>query len=673
MRSAMFGGLMIGTILGAAGPAMAAPRPVDTFVGTILADAPDAATINARCNAYAAEINRQITALEHEKGKATVNGTLQRFDDIGVLIASASGESGLYREVMADDVRRNAGADCEVRISTIGNKLGLSRPVYERLKAIDAAKADPATRLYLKRTLGAFERAGIALPAAQRAKAQAIQDRLSELGTTFEKNIADGGASIEADPAELAGLPQDFIDAHKPGANGKVKITTATPDYGPVMSYAASDALRKRLYTVYMNRAYPQNDAALRQMLDLRQQLSAMLGRKDYAALVLEDKMLDTPAKVEALIAEMAAAAKPAGDRDLAKKLTALKAIDPAAAKLEPWASAFVTQKVQRDLYSFDSQEVRKYFAYNNVRDGILKLTQDLFDVEIRPWKTAKWDPLVETYEVYDHGKLIGRFYFDSHPRPGKYEHANAVPLRAGIAGRTVPLAALVMNLPAGDHTTGLMQHGDVETFLHEFGHLLHHIFGGQTQRWAGQSGVATEWDFVEAPSQMLEEWVYDYDTLKTFAVDAKGNPIPPALVEKLNNARYFNLGMGDMGQLAYSNVSLGLHRGPAPADIGGKVRELANAYAMVPLPDFTQFQDSFGHLSGYSAIYYTYRWSKVIADDMFTQFQKHGMRDKATALRYRQLVLAPGGTKPAAQLVQSFLGRPISLDAYKEAVAKDK
>jgi thimet oligopeptidase len=229
------------------------------------------------------------------------------------------------------------------------------------------------------------------------------------------------------------------------------------------------------------------------------------------------------------------------------------------------------------------------------------------------------------------------------------------------------------MNLPAGDHSTGLMEHNDVVTFLHEFGHMLHLIFAGQTPRWASQSGVTTEWDFVEAPSQMLEEWVYDYATLKQFAVNAKGEPIPEALVAKMNKARYFDLGMSDMRQLGLSNISLGLHKGPAPAEIGARVRELDAVYDPLPLPAFTQMQDAFGHLTNYSAVYYTYRWSKVIADDMFTRFRARGLRDQATALRYRRMVLAPGGSKPAAELVQDFLGRPISLDAYKAEVAMDK
>jgi len=221
--------------------------------------------------------------------------------------------------------------------------------------------------------------------------------------------------------------------------------------------------------------------------------------------------------------------------------------------------------------------------------------------------------------------------------------------------------------------SNGLMEHNDVVTFLHEYGHLLHGIFGGQNQRWAGLSGVATEWDFVEAPSQMLENWVYDYDTLKQFGVDSSGNPIPRDLVEKMNRARYFDLGMADMRQLGLSNISLGLHRAAAPANLGARTRELENAYDLIPYPDFVQMQDSFGHLNGYSAIYYTYRWSKVIADDLFTRFAREGLRNKATASAYRRLVLAPGGSKPAAELVEDFLGRRISLDAYKAEMGKDK
>ncbi|UUR09034.1 M3 family metallopeptidase [Sphingomonas glaciei] len=342
-----------------------------------------------------------------------------------------------------------------------------------------------------------------------------------------------------------------------------------------------------------------------------------------------------------------------------------LRQTDPQASKINPWDNGYLTPLVQKQSYGFDRQEARKYFNYPKVRGGILQLSEDLFRVDIKPWKTALWHPKAEAYEMFEGGKLIGRFYLDMHPRPGKYEHANVVPLRQGKGGQ-VPVIALVMNAP-----DGLMEHGDVVTFLHEYGHLLHGIFGGQNQHWAGQSGIATEADFGEAPSQMLEEWVFDYDTLKRFATNEAGQPIPQELVAQMNRARLFNLGMGDMRQLGLSEVALRLYQQGAPADLGAAYRGYVNRYDLIPLPEWSQGQNSFSHLAGYGASYYTYRWSKVIADDLFTRFAREGLRNPKTAADYRRLVLAPGGTKPAAELVRDFLGRPISIDAYKAEMAR--
>jgi len=649
-----------------ASPGMAA----QPLIPPVLTGAPTAAQINQRCDYFVARSAALRKALEHETGPATVNGTLRKYDRLSELLGDASGESAMYREVAITPEARAAGQKCEVRISSESTKLSLSRPIYDRLKAVKAPASDKVTNYYLERTLGSFERSGVGLDPAGRAKAQALSDDIANLSTAFEANIPKGQQTITATPAELDGLPQDFIDAHKPGADGKITLRTDYTDYIPVMTYAKSSALRERFYHAYNMRAYPQNESVLRDMLNKRDEFAKLLGRPNYATLNFEDRMLNTPEKVQTLMDDMAAAAKPAGDRDYAKKLAVLQQLQPGATKLNPWDNAYVSQVVQKQSYGYDQQEARKYFQYDKVRDGILKLTQDMFGVEIRPWKTPVWDKLVESYEVYDHGKLIGRFYFDSHPRPGKYEHANSVPLRAGTAAGQIPVGILVMNLPAGK---SLMEHSDVETFLHEFGHLLHGIFGGQGQRWAGQSGVATEWDFVEAPSQMLENWVYDYGVLKDFAVDENGKTIPRDLVDQMNKARYFSLGMDDMRQLGLSNTALQFHMGPAPADLGAAARAFDAKYDMLPPSPDSEWQDAFPHLAGYAAAYYTYRWSIVIADDMFTQFQQHGLRDPATARRYRELVLAPGGTRPAGELVADFLGRPISLDAYKAKLAKDQ
>jgi thimet oligopeptidase len=644
--------------------ALAAPISIPP----ILTGVPTAAQINARCSQTVARSTAMRTMLERQKGAASVGRTLQAYDDIINLLGGASGEASLYRETGATAAARTAGENCEVRTASEFTKLSLSRPIYERMKAIPQPEDQP-TKLYLTRILSAFERAGIALDAAGRAKAQTLTDEVSKLGTTFEANIPKGQRSITATPAELDGLPQDFIDAHKPGADGKITLRTDYPEYFPVMTYARSSELRHRFQQAYLQRAYPDNDHVLRDLINKRDALAHLVGRPNYATLNLEDRMLKTPDKVQALMDDMASAARPAAQRDYAKKLAMLQQMQPGAKALAPWDNSYVSQLVQKQSYGYDQQQSRQYFQYNKVRDGIVKLTEDLFDVDVRPWKTATWDKAVEAYEVYDHGKLIGRFYFDSHPRPGKYEHANSIGLRTGVTG-AIPVGALVMNVSAGN---GLMEHGDVVTFLHEYGHLLHGIFGGQDQRWAGLSGVANESDFVEAPSQMLENWVYDYDTLKQFATNAKGETIPRELVDQMNRARYFSLGMDDMRQLGLSNMSLQYYLRPAPEDLGAAARAYDAKYSILPMPSDSQMQDSFSHLSGYGAGYYTYRWSIVIADDMFTQFQKNGLRDRTTAARYRQLVLGPGGSKPSAELVADFLGRPISIDAYKAKMAKDQ
>ncbi len=506
---------------------------------------------------------------------------------------------------------------------------------------------------------------------ATRAKIKALQDRISENSIAFERNIADGRKEVMATAAELAGLPADYIAARKPGPDGRVRITTDYPDLGPPMSYASSEALRRRLFEANNTRAYPANDVLLRKIFADRAGLAALLGRPNYAALITEDKMIGSPANATKFLDEIAAVVDAPAKRDLGKMLKRLQAIDPAATAVPLWSTAYLSQLIRKEQYAVDPQEVRQYFAYDNVRDGILRLTEDLFQVRIRKWDTPLWAPGVEAYEMVENGKVIGRFYMDNHPREGKFTHANVIPIRAGLTDRNVPVGILVCNFPAGDHRTGLMEHRDVETFLHEFGHLLHLIFAGR-QRWAQQGPFGLEWDFVEAPSQMLENWVWDYETLKRFAVNSKGETIPKALVDKMNRARGFTEAYNDARQLGLSAASLAYHQSPpGEKDLSLVFRTAHNRYSPIAMPEGLNPQASFGHLTGYSAIYYTYMWSKTISTDLFTRFEREGLRNPQTARRYREMVLAPGSSKPAAALVSDFLGRPLSLDAYRARLAK--
>ncbi len=667
--------LLAGALLAASTlstPVTAQDQTAGAFVGNLAADAPDAAALGQRCDRMVDEINRRVAALETQKGPYTVARTLKAFDEISALSYSTGAEFYSYSQSADTPEKRKAGIDCYSRIDKIGTALGLSRPVYDRLKAIDASGEDAATQYYLQRTLADYDRSGVGLDDAKRERVKALQAELTKLGSEFDQNIANGRGEVKALPAELAGLPQDWIDSHEPGADGLVTITTDTPDFQPVMSYAQDDALRERLARVYLSRAYPQNSALLGQIFSKRQELAELLGRPDYATLLLENRMLNTPEQVEAHMADLAQAAAPAVAKDLAIYNQSLAEIRPGQT-LNAFNAGIARQHALKTRFNLDSQEVRQYFTFDNVRQGIFELTEDLFGFEIRPWNTPVWHPDVESFEIVDDGKVLGQFYLDSHPREGKFKHANHIGLRKGIAGDTLPVSVLTMNLPKGGYETGLMEHGQVETFLHEFGHLIHSILGGK-QRWMGISGVANERDFTEAPSQMLEEWVYDYDTLAKFARNEKGEVIPRDLVKRMNDARYFGQGISEATQLGYSNASLRFHQGapedPSAEGISAAYKQYAGAYAPYPIPVDTHSEAAFGHLNGYSAGYYTYGWSRVIAADLFSRFQQAGLRDKATAQAYRTLVLGPGGSKPSAEMIEDFLGRPVSAEALKRTLA---
>jgi thimet oligopeptidase len=625
--------------------------------------------VKAMCDRLLARAQALRIALETDPAAPSLD-TFRQFDDLWIVLRAASRDANLLASTSPEPAIRTAGRECLGRATQAEDAVKLSREIHARLKAIPLVGADAETRHVLARTLAEFDRAGVARDAATRQRIAAINDAISTLETRFAENIAEGRRTVSADPAELAGLPADYIAARPPGADGKVVISTDQPDLLPVLSYARSEALRRRLYEANTSRATPGNDVVLRDIIAQRDTLAQLLGRRDFATVVLEDAMIDTPAKVQAFMGELMRAGDAHARRDDALMLKRLQREQPGASAVPAWSDAYLTQLIKKEQYDLDPQEVRRYFAYDNVRDGILQLTRDLMGVEIRPWRTQAWDPSVEAYEMLDGTKVIGRFYFDTHPRPGKFNHAAVFGIRSGITGGSIPVAALVTSFPAGGHRTGLMEHRDVEVFLHEFGHLIHVMMSGN-KRYALSSMGNLEPDFIEAPSRMLENFVWDYDTLARFAVDDQGQVIPRALVERMNRARYFGEALRDRRQLALANASLSYYMGPPEADLTAHFMRAYDQYALQPYPKGVHPQNAFPHLAPQPATYYKYMWSQTLALDMFTRFESEGVRNPVVARDYREQVLAPGGSMPAAKLVENFLGRPPSLQAYRARLAK--
>jgi thimet oligopeptidase len=402
-------------------------------------------------------------------------------------------------------------------------------------------------------------------------------------------------------------------------------------------------------------------------MLSRRAELARVLGYASWASYVTEDKMIGSAEAAADFVERITRAAEGRMRRDHAQLLARKRRDAPGAERVEPWDSAFLQERVKAEGYGFDSQSVRPYFEYGRVKDGVLDVTGRLFGIGYRRVAAPVWHPEVEAYDVVDGDALLGRVYLDMHPREGKYKHFAQFTLASGQAGVRLPEGVLVCNFPkpAAD-APALLDHGEVRTFFHEFGHLLHHVLGGHV-RWAGQSGVATEWDFVEAPSQLLEEWVWEPDVLRTFARHVEtGEPVPAELVRRMKAADEYGKGLMVRQQMFYAATSLELHRrDPASLDTTALVAELQERYTPFRHVEGTYFQVSFGHLDGYSAIYYTYMWSLVIAKDLLGPFREAGLMSEGPARRYRSAILEAGGSKPAAELVVDFLGRPSAFDAY--------
>lgn len=647
------------------------PRATSQVVSTL--DANKGVTVSTKkseaalayekeCQAELAKAKEAFSTLEKYDGDKSIATVLDPLDEIWTIIDKTLNTAQLLRNVHPDDTLREVADICEQDFSKIVTDIGLSRPLYDAVLAVDVSGEDAVTRRYVKHLLRDFKRAGVDRDHETRDKIRKLREELVTIGQSFGQNIREDVRSIKLDSVdELAGLPQDYIDAHKPGEDGKITITTDYPDILPFIAYAKNDARRLEIYKVYRKRGHPKNFEILQSLLNKRHELATLLSYKNWAHYITEDKMIKTAKAAREFIDKIATISKNRAERDYQELLTRLQKDYPDAKEVGDWQKAYIEEIVKKERYNFDSQVVRRYFSFDKVKKGVLATTSKMFGLEYKKINIPVWHESVEAFEVVDGNKVIGRFYLDMHPRENKYKHAASFTLQSGIKDRQLPEGTLVCNFPSD----GLMEHSQVVTFFHEFGHLLHHLLSGD-QRWIGNSAFSAEWDFIEVPSQMLEEWAWDANILRSFATDESGEPIPEDLVAAMRKARDFGKGIWIRHQMFYAAVSLNYYdRDPREFDTTALTKELQASYSPFSYVDDTYFQLSFGHLNGYSAIYYTYMWSLVIAKDIFSVFKKKGLQNSNVVNRYRASILAPGGSRDAALMVHDFLGRDYNFDAF--------
>ncbi|MBV8209766.1 MAG: Zn-dependent oligopeptidase [Burkholderiaceae bacterium] len=659
-------------------PASAAPTdPLHAWVGAVTP-----ASLKTWTDAHIAKYKSLIAKVTADSTPRTIDATFAPYDEAVGELALADSQIRLMRNVHARREIRDAAQALAQRVEEEVNTLSLNAEVYHALAAIDAAGADAATRYVLQRALLEFHLAGADRDDATRAHLHELLDAVTRNGLEFERNINESVHTVEVDHAEdLAGLPADFIASHRPGADGKIRVTSAYPDFSAVSTYARNEDLRRRAYVAYLTRAYPQNDVPLRQLLKLRHQIANLLGYPSWPDMALADLMMANSAQLQAFLNKVDEVTREPAQREYEILLKFAQSQQPGLASIDMASRFYWFEAYSRHQFNFDSQQVRPYFPYAQVESGILTATSKLFHVRFdRAPHAPVWDPSVTAWDVVDqdpqsprYKKRIGRIYLDMHPRPGKDQWFNSDTLVPGISGRQMPEGRLVCNFPGGKAgDPGLMQYDGVVTFFHELGHLMHAVLGGQG-RWASASGVATELDFVEAPSQMLEEFFHDARLLQTFARHYKtGAVLPTELIERMNRAGAFGRALGMRRQVDLAAYSYQLYAAdPETVDPVELERTLIRKFnPFDPLDGVRQYA-SFGHLYGYSSNYYTYVVDKVIALDFFDHFDKANLVGGPVALQYRRAVLEPGGTKPAAQLISDFLGRPYNFEAFQRWLAE--
>jgi thimet oligopeptidase len=602
------------------------------------------------------------------KGARSVANTLRPYDDaLNRLLLAVSQASVMYGVGATKELRDKAQALAQTANAAY-TALNLNQAVYRALVAVPTP-ADAATRHYLEHTLLEYRLAGVDRDEPTRARIKALQDKITELGLAFERAVHDDVRTTVADKSQLDGLPPDYLASHPADAEGHVKITTDPPDGWPAQRFSNSAELRHKLFLAANSVGHHANTGTLRALLATRAELAQLLGYRTWADFATADQMIGSPAKLHEYLAGIDAASRQPAEREDSALLGYAHERDASIQKISYADLRYWQEQYRRARFNFDSQSVRPYFPYAEVERGVITTASKLFHIDIRPVTGVRvWHPSVTAYDVFDGPVKLGRIYMDMHPREGKDKWFSTQPLAFGVHGRQLPEGVLVCNFTGGTPgDQGLMQYGDVVVFLHEFGHLMHHLIGGQNA-FAGEGAFLVEGDFIEAPSQMLEEFFHDYGVLSSFARHYQtGEVLPRELFARMNRADTYGRASGQQRQLMYTAVSLDFHTLPATTlDFDAAYRrdfERFNSSAFIP---GDHFWASFTHLNGYSSNYYTYVLDKVIALDFFAQFDPQNLLGGPAGMRYRQAVLAAGSTRPAAQLVRDFLGREPNLDAYR-------
>jgi thimet oligopeptidase len=633
-------------------PAAAAPaRPLVPIL--------DAAQVTRVCDAALEQARKTVIQMEARSGAGTI---FDEWNRLQIALEDAINPIYLLGSVDPDKAVRDASEPCLQKYTTLSTDLFQNEKLYSRVRAVQPA--NPHQAKLKKDLVEGFEDSGVALPPEKRARAKAIFDKLEELRQVYDRNVRDDPTKVTFTTAEMEGLPEAYLKAHeaKRDASGNYVLDLKYPSYIPFLQNAKGEPARRRYYMAKLNEGGAQNLDHLYEIFKLRKELAGLYGLPSFAHYTLRRRMVGSPEVVAKFLADVKSAVTELEKKDV-EELREEKARDQgktvAETKIERWDVSYYQERVRRSRYAIDQEKLRKYFPTDKAVDYTLLVSQRLYGVKFNEVKVPTWHPDVRYFDVVDakSNKFVSGFYLDLFPREGKYNHAAAFPVRgvSRLAGRT-PLSALVTNF----NREGL-DHNELETLMHEFGHVLHGVLSKAD--YNPHAGTSVKRDFVEAPSQMFEEWARREQPLALFKEVC---PQCPQLthddISRLESARRYGQGIRYARQWLYASFDMALSTEPQPPLAVWKNLEAATPLGHV---EGTSFPSSFSHIaSNYAAGYYGYMWSEVIALDMLSQF-KRDMLDPRTGARYRDAILAQGGQEEEMTMVRRFLGREPSSDAF--------
>ena len=642
--------------------------------------------IQLRTPAVLAEADRALAALvAQDPAGATFESTFVAYDRITSRVGTFSNQVGTLAETHPDKVMRDTAREAGVKLENWGIALEYREDIYRALKACAETKPslDAQQQRLLDFTMRDYRRAGLALPAAERQRIEQLRKNLSELTQQFDVGVNEARAPLDFTAEQLAGVPPSFLES--PGVkqpDGRYRVmANITWHSTAVANNADNSEVRRQLAIARNQLAREKNIPVLAKIVALRAEIASRLGYANWADYRTETRMAGTGAAALKFEEELVAGLQPKFTAEM-ETLRQMKVAHTgqADAKIEPWDTSYYTNKLSKERYAVDTEALRVFFPYQPTLEGMFAIYQRIFGLrftQVEPPYT--WAPGVQLWVVEDAATDVplGAFYLDMFPREGKYNHfANFRQMhgRQLADGRyELPLAALVCNFPPPSaDKPSLLSHSNVQTLFHEFGHVMHTVLG--RSRFEGL--IAVPRDFVEAPSQMLESWVWDKAVLDTFAADYRdpAKKIPAETIVAMVQAREATEGLYNRRQLSLGLIDLGLHTLSTDAAWTADVVKLSNdvsARVTIPPPPDTAFVAYFGHLTGYDAGYYGYLWAKVMAIDMASAFEASPGRyfDETTGRRLREEIYAVGNTRDVAASVERFLGRPRSQRAFLDYV----